>query len=67
MKKYLIAFLLSLSCTFALAAVGCDKTEEISSPTESESSEPVDSSSPDDGENEEPEYTGSYKVTFEEG
>lgn len=63
MKKYLIAFLLSLSCAFALAAVGCDK-EETSSPVTSESTEPTDSS-PD--ENDEPEYTGSYKVTFEEG
>lgn len=65
MKKYLIAFLLSLSCVCALAAVGCEKTEEpVSSPTESESTE---STSTSEDENEEPEYTGSYKVTFEEG
>lgn len=65
MKKYLIAFLLSLSCVCALAAAGCEKTEEpVSSPTESESTE---SSSTSEEENEEPQYTGSYKVTFEEG
>lgn len=65
MKKYLIAFLLSLSCAFTLAAVGCtnDPAESSSPDTGVES---TDSSSSEE-ENEEPEYTGSYVVTFEEG
>lgn len=31
MKKYLIAFLLSLSCAFTIAAVGCDDDDEVAS------------------------------------
>ena len=37
MKKYLIALLLSLSCTFALAAVGCVSNDPPQSGSESES------------------------------
>ena len=54
MKKYLIAFLASLSCVCALAAVGCTDQNNPGSTGDGSSS---------DG----PQYTGTRTVNFESG
>lgn len=51
MKKYLIAFLLSLSCAFATAAIACNNPNNPNSGSSSDA----------------PAYTGTRKVTFESG
>ena len=55
MRKYLIAFLLSLSCACAMAATACGEAEVIDTST----SPSTDVSSPN--------HTGTRKVEFEEG
>ncbi len=68
MKKYLIAFLLSLSCAFTIAAVGCNgETPSGSSNPDSSVEEDSTGDSSDgtsDGEN---EFTGKSTVSFTEG
>ncbi len=53
MKAHLIAFLLSLSCALTVSAVACADNQQSSNDTGSSSSAP--------------EYTGTRKVTLEEG
>ena len=53
MKEHLIAFLLSLSCALTVSAVACADNQQSSNDTDSSSSAP--------------EYTGTRKVTLEEG
>ena len=52
MKKHLIAFLLSLSCALTVSAIACAETPDSSGDNPTSSA---------------PEYTGTRKVTFEEG
>ena len=67
MKKYLIAFLLSLSCVFTIAAVGCnDDTSELSSTGSSVEEDSSDDSSGDSSDGE-VEYTGNSVVSFTAG
>ena len=56
MRKYLIAFLLSLSCACAIAATACGESDPTSTPPDSSDPVIVD-----------PVYKGKRKVTFEEG
>ena len=67
MKKYLIAFLLSLSCAFTIAAVGCNnETPSVSLPPDSTAEEDSTGDSSDGTTDGEDEFTGKSTVSFTE-